>query len=142
MNREIYQHDNDIDVTHKINTIELDNWINHLEYISKEMSNLLRMSDMDFNEKFEDDILFKKLQKKEIENNTLLKALKKYAGSRMNIAECDDTQCDMVYINEHETYRRSYLYHLDKYRKLKDEFFTTIQGKFTSSKIDSINSGI
>ena len=40
---EIYEHDNDVDVTHKINTIELDNWINHLKYIKKELKNCINL---------------------------------------------------------------------------------------------------
>ena len=39
--------------------------------------------------------------------------------------------CDMTFLKEHEAYRKSYLYHLDKYRRLKDEFFDKVQGKFT-----------
>nr|WP_321227982.1 hypothetical protein [uncultured Psychroserpens sp.] len=130
-NTEIYDHDNDLDVTHKINTIELDNWINHLEYIRKELVNLINLCSGDLNKKLDNDSVFVRFQKKKIENENLFNALTKYAASRTNISECEDTQCDMVYITEHESYRRSYLYHLDKYRRLKDEFFDKVQGKFT-----------
>tara|TARA_R110000751_G_C13623111_1_gene464843 strand:+ start:111 stop:536 length:426 start_codon:yes stop_codon:yes gene_type:complete len=130
-NTEIYDHDNDLDVTHKINTIELDNWINHLEYIRKELVNLINLCSGDLNKKLDNDSMFVRFQKKKIENENLFNALTKYAASRTNISECEDTQCDMVYITEHESYRRSYLYHLDKYRRLKDEFFDKVQGKFT-----------
>ena len=133
---EIFNHDSDIDVTHKINTMELDNWINHLKYIKKELVNLIKICAEDLNEKLEDDSVEERFQKKKIENEILLGALNKYSNSRSNIAECEDTQCDMVYITEHESYRRSYLYHLDKYRRLKDEFFNKIQGKFTLLKIN------
>ncbi|MCB0462665.1 MAG: hypothetical protein R2816_06740 [Flavobacteriaceae bacterium] len=130
-NIEIFNHDTDLDVTHKINTIELDNWINHLKYISKELVNLVNLCAEGFSTKLEDDNVLARLQKKIEENEALLNALQKYAISRSDIVECEDTQCDMVYITEHETYRRSYLYHLDKYRRLKDEFFNKVQGKFT-----------
>ena len=130
-NTNIYDHDNDLDVTHKINTIELDNWINHLEYIRKELVNLINLCSGDLNKKLDNDSVFVRFQKKKIENENLFNALTKYAASRTNISECEDTQCDMVYITEHESYRRSYLYHLDKYRRLKDEFFDKVQGKFT-----------
>lgn len=130
-NTNIYDHDNDLDVTHKINTIELDNWINHLKYIRKELVNLINLCSDDLNKKLDNDSVFVRFQKKKIENENLFNALTKYAASRTNISECEDTQCDMVYITEHESYRRSYLYHLDKYRRLKDEFFDKVQGKFT-----------
>ncbi|MDG5491189.1 hypothetical protein [Psychroserpens sp. SPM9] len=130
LNTEIYNHDSNVDVTHKINTMELDNWINHLRYIKKELINLVGVCSEDLKDKLDDDHVLERFQKKEIENETLLNALLKYANSRSNIAECEDTQCDMIYITEHESYRRSYLYHLDKYRRLKDEFFSKVQGQF------------
>jgi hypothetical protein len=130
-NLEIFHHDTDVDVTHKINTIELDNWINHLKYISKELVNLVNLCTEGLSMKHEDDNVLVRLQKKIEENEALLNALQKYSVSRSDIVECEDTQCDMAYITEHETYRRSYLYHLDKYRRLKDEFFNKFQGKFT-----------
>ena len=128
---EIYNHDTDVDVTHKINTIELDNWINHLKYIKKELNNLIGLCNANLDQRLEDESVVQKFQKKETENDTLLIALQKYMSTRSEIIECEDTQCDMAYINEHESYRRSYLYHLDKYRRLKDEFFSKVQGKFT-----------
>lgn len=135
INTEIFNHDTDVDLTHKINTMELDNWINHLKYIKKELSNLIGICDKELNNKLEDDSVAERFQKKEKENETLLNALVRYSNSRLDIVECEDTQCDMVYITEHESYRRSYLYHLDKYRRLKDEFFNKVQGQFTLMKI-------
>lgn len=132
---EIFNHDTEVDLTHKINTMELDNWINHLRYIKKELLNLISICDQDLNDKLDDNKVVERFQKKENENETLLNALLKYANSRSDIIECEDTQCDMVYITEHESYRRSYLYHLDKYRRLKDEFFNKVQGKFSLLKI-------
>ena len=131
LNTEIYNHDHEVDVTHKINTIELDNWINHLKYIKKELQNLIGLCGDDLSGKLGDETILQKLKKKETENDTLLSALHKYMSSRDGIVECEDTQCDMVFITEHESYRRSYLYHLDKYRRLKDEFFSKVQGKFS-----------
>lgn len=137
LNTKIYNHDTDVDLTHKINTMELDNWINHLKYIKKELVNLIGVCNKDLNEKLEDNnSVIECFQKKEKENETLLSALLRYANSRSDIAECEDTQCDMIYITEHESYRRSYLYHLDKYRRLKDEFFNKVQGQFTLLKLN------
>lgn len=133
-NIEIFDHDTGVDVTHKINTIELDNWINHLKYINKELVNLVNLCTEVLSIKLEDNSVLMRLQKKKEENESLLNALQKYSVSRSDIIECEDTQCDMVYITEHETYRRSYLYHLDKYRRLKDEFFKKVQGRFTLLK--------
>ncbi|RMA58732.1 hypothetical protein [Ulvibacter antarcticus] len=125
---EIYDHDSDLDVTHKINSIELDNWINHLKYINKELTNLIGLCGEDLSNKLNDETILEKFKKKDVENDNLLNALFNYTTSRRDIVECEDTECDMVYITEHESYRRSYLYHLDKYRRLKDEFFDKVQG--------------
>ena len=131
LQKEIYNHDSDVDVTHKINSIELDNWINHLKYIKKEIENLISLCGKDLSHKLDDESVLQKFEKKEAENEMLLSGLLKYMSSRTAIIECEDTQCDMAYITEHESYRRSYLYHLDKYRRFKDEFFSKVQGKFT-----------
>ncbi|QCE42422.1 hypothetical protein [Psychroserpens sp. NJDZ02] len=135
-NIQIFDHDTNLDVTHKINTMELDNWINHLKYIKKELSNLINICKNELSDKLDDNSVSDKFEKKAIENETLLNALNNYSNSRLNIIECEDTQCDMIYITEHESYRRSYLYHLDKYRRLKDEFFNKVQGTFTFLKVN------
>ena len=116
--------------------MELDNWINHLKYIKKELGNLISICNADLKNNLNEHDIVERFEKKQTENETLLKALLKYSNSRMDIAECEDTQCDMVYITEHESYRRSYLYHLDKYRRLKDAFFDKVHGKFSLSKIN------
>ncbi|WP_055436760.1 hypothetical protein [Lacinutrix algicola] len=133
-NLEIFNHDTNVDVTHKVNTMELDNWINHLKYINKELSNLINVCKNELNDKLDDNSVIVRFEKKQVENEILFNALNKYSNSRLNIVECEDTECDMVYITEHESYRRSYLYHLDKYRRLKDEFFSKVQGRFTFVK--------
>lgn len=133
-NLEIFNHDTNVDVTHKVNTMELDNWINHLKYIKKELTNLINVCKNELNDKLDDNSVIVRFEKKQVENETLFNALNKYSNSRLNIVECEDTECDMVYITEHESYRRSYLYHLDKYRRLKDEFFSKVQGRFTFVK--------
>ncbi len=137
LQKEIYDHDSDIDVMHKINSIELVNWINHLKYIKKELANLIGLCTEDLNKQLDGEDLLEKFDKKHSENNTLLLSLLKYMNAREEIVECEDTKCDMVFITEHETYRHSYLYHLDKYRRLKDEFFSKVQGKFTLSNVNS-----
>ena len=131
---EIFDHDTNVDVTHKVNTMELDNWMNHLKYINKELSNLMSICKNELSKKLDDTSVILRFEKKQVENEILYNALKKYSNSRLNIVECEDTECDMVYITEHESYRRSYLYHLDKYRRLKDEFFSKVQGKFAFVK--------
>ncbi|MCM4155721.1 hypothetical protein [Gramella sp. AN32] len=128
---EIYPHDTDIDVTHKLNTIEIDYWISHLIYIKKEMTNLIGLCREDFGSNPDNEATLQKFNKKHLESETLLTALQNYKNSREDILECEDAQCDMAFVTEHESYRRNYLYYLDKYRRLKNDFFSKVQGKFT-----------
>lgn len=131
---EIFDHDTDVDIAHKINTLELNNWISHLTYIETELANLIGVYREKLKGKLKTNSVLSRLLKKQTENKNLLVALNKYASVRFKIAECESMQCNMVYITEHESYRRSYLYHLDKYRKLKDEFFNKLQVKFSLLK--------
>ncbi len=134
---EIYEHDTDVDITHKLNSIELHNWIDHLEYIRREVDSFLALCGEGFKERTEGDKVFKEFQKKEAENDELIALLNNYLHARSEIAECEDTQCDMVYVRKHEAFRRNYLDHLEKYRGLKDEFFTSVRGKLALSKRSS-----
>lgn len=131
---EIFDHDTDVDIAHKISTMELSNWISHLTYIETELVNLKGIYSVKLKEKLHSNSVLNRLLKKQIENKKLLIALSKYASNRSKIVECESMPCDMVYIIEHESYRRSYLYHLDKYRRLKDEFFNKLQVKFSLLK--------
>jgi hypothetical protein len=127
---EIYDHDSDVDIMHKINTTELNHWISHIKYIEKELESLSAIYKA-ISPNIEVDTVLYKLLQKQSENETLLNALNKYVLVRSNLIECDDMQCDMVYITEHESYRRTYLYHIDKYRRLKTEFFGVVHDKLT-----------
>lgn len=113
----------DVDVTHKLNTNELYNWLNHLNHLKKELKDLIILCSKNDNE------LLLKFKKKNEENDNLISVLNRYKVIRENIVECDDTKCDMFFITEHESYRRTYLYHLEKYRKVKDLFYISIKGK-------------
>lgn len=106
---------NNIDITHKVNTTELHNWITHLKHIKIEIKLL--------EETLKDKILvaeiLEKFKKKSFENNKLISVLNNYSAIRSNMSECEDMQCDMTYISEHEKYKKTYLYHLEKYNNLK-----------------------
>ena len=123
LNTEMFEDYPDIDLTHKINAMELDNWINHLKHIRRELNNIIGICKKELNNKLDDFEIVERFQKKMVENENLIKALLKYVDSRVNIVECEDIHCDMGYFRKHESFRKSYLYHLDKYRRLKAEFF-------------------
>jgi hypothetical protein len=131
---DIFAHDSELDVAHKINNIELDNWISHLNYVKSELNNLLVFYNSHETEQVDSkESLEQRFEIRRADNNVLLKSFMNYKNKREQLAECEDIECDMVFIKEHESYRRMYLFHIDKYRKLKDQFFNEIQGKATVS---------
>ncbi|WP_111309733.1 hypothetical protein [Confluentibacter sediminis] len=126
----------DVDVAHKINTMELLNWINHLKYITKELGHIISVYNEALNDRGYHKNMVRRFQKKQRENENLLKALLEYSDSRSHIWACEDASRDMTYIAAHDKYRRSYLYHLHKYGRLKEEFFNKAQNKFAILRIE------
>lgn len=132
---EIYTHDSEVDVAHKINTMELENWINHLTYMRQEMNNFLEFYKMqNSTPNLANENIIQGFQLKQVDNDVILSSLIQFKNSRGTVIECEDLACDMVFIQEHEKCRRIYLFHIEKYRKLKDEFFKKLQGKFSTLK--------
>jgi len=131
---EIFDHDTDVDVAHKNNTLELAHWINHLKKVKNELYALANLctADADINATSVD--VLDCLQKMQEDNDNLLNALHRYSASRAHIRECEDTECDMVYIAEHDTYTKSFEYHTDEFKRLKDTYFNADKGKFSLIK--------
>lgn len=133
---EIYSHDNEVEVAHKINTMELHNWINHLTYVKKEINNLIGFyKGQSDQKKPEKERLINRFEIIKIDNEVILSELQKLNNNKGTIPECEDTHCDMSFIQEHEKCRRMFLFHIDKYRKLKDSFFNELQTKMTTNKV-------
>jgi len=123
---QIYNHDSEESIVLKNNGIELNNWITHLGYISAEIDNLLNLSRAELSNKLEHEPVVAKLSNKREENNIILKKFRKYRESLPKAMECEDMDCDMYYVNEHEKFRNIYMSHLEKYRKIKEEYFSLL----------------
>jgi hypothetical protein len=123
---QIYDHDSPETITFKNNSIELDNWINHLEYIEKEISNLLNLSKAELLNAMDQEPVLMRLSIKKEENRNNLNAFRRYKDGLPQAAECEDVDCDMFYVTEHERYRKVYMYHLEKYRRVKEEYFSIL----------------
>ena len=126
---QVYSHDTEVDLTHKINTSELNNWIAHLQYTKKELNHLVAISNGILEGKFADSF-----EEKHNENYDFLNLLTSYKNSRDSITECEDTECDMAFISDHENFRKGYTYYLENYRKIKDSFFEELRAAITSKK--------
>lgn len=127
---QIFMHDDELDISHKINSIELDNWINHLSYVKKELNNLTTFYNKQHqNKRLHNEEILKDFEMKTVDNDVILFSLMQYKNSREKLMECDSTACDMSFINEHESCRTVYMSHIEKYRALKDQFFSDIKNQ-------------
>lgn len=123
---QIYEHDTPEAISFKNNCVELESWISHLRYIEKEISNLMNLGNTEFSTAMKYQSILVKLSQKLDENRTKLNALLRYKDSLPQVAECEDVDCDMFYVNEHEKFRKVYMYHLEKYRRVKEEYFNIL----------------
>ncbi|MDN3722947.1 hypothetical protein QRD02_01010 [Aequorivita sp. SDUM287046] len=122
----IYDHDSPEAITFKNSSIELDNWIEHLNYIEKEIENLLNLGKKELSKAFDSENVLQKLAEEKESNTATIDAFLKYKESLPKAAECEDADCDMFYITEHERFRKSYSAHLKKYREVKEEYFNIL----------------
>ncbi len=120
---EIYDHDSPEAITFKNSSIELDNWIEHLNYIEKEIINLLNLGKSELSKNFDSQTILDKLSREKEANAATIDTFLKYKETLPKAAECEDVDCDMFYVTEHERFRKTYLAHLKKYRGVKEEYF-------------------
>lgn len=120
---QIYDHDSPEAINFKNSSIELEDWIEYLHYIEKEISSLLNLAKSNSLNNQELILHLRNLEEKRKGNTNHLENLMKYRNSLPKAAECEDVECDMFYINEHIKYRNVYRQHIENYRKIKEEFY-------------------
>ncbi len=120
---QIYDHDSPEAINFKNSSIELEDWIEHINYIEKEISSLLKLVKTDDLQSAEFQSKLGNLKRIKEGNANSLEELLKYQNGLPKAAECEDVDCDMFYVNEHIRYRNFYREHLENYRKAKEEFF-------------------
>jgi hypothetical protein len=130
MIQKIYNHDTDVEVVHKYNSIELKGWINQLQYINTEIDKLLNLYANSLQYRDIPEKTLELFSKRKEANQKLYETVLAYSNTYSNVVECDDIQCDMAYLSEYERLRKSYQYHLDRYRNLKDNLYDQAIGKF------------
>ncbi|HLT49977.1 MAG TPA: hypothetical protein VKZ90_05970 [Aequorivita sp.] len=123
---QIYDHDSPEAITFKNSSIELDNWIEHLNYIEKEIANLLNLGRAELSKVFDSPAILDKLVREKETNAKIIDTFLKYKEGLPKAAECEDVDCDMFYITEHERFRKTYLEYLKKYREVKEEYFNAL----------------
>jgi len=116
-----YNHQSDEEITISQQSIELDNWIEHFEFIALEINHLVKLNtELKFK-----NLNLELLNKKE-ENNYLLSLFSDFRNESENAIECMDIACDMYYVNQHKMYREQYLIFIKAYRKLKIEVLSIL----------------
>lgn len=123
---QIYDHDSPEAIAFKNSSIELDNWIEHLNYIEKEISNLVNLGRAELSNAFDSQPVLYKILSVKAANATTIDAFLKYKDGLPKAAECEDVDCDMFYVTEHDRFRKTYLAHLKKYRQVKEEYFSIL----------------
>ena len=93
-----------------------------LEYINEELEYLIDIEDRMLNSSH----LYQQLHDLRRQNQVRLGALYRYERAMRNIIECDTTDCDIYYLNNHEKNRNSYIQHKRKYRELKTKVLSMI----------------
>ncbi|MDR6302264.1 hypothetical protein [Mesonia maritima] len=120
----IFLHEDEHSISHKRNTKELEHWISHLIFIAKEIDYLHKLCKAD--KRKECYFLEIELDRKKNRNKQLLSTLVKYSKSRDLLNECDDMQCDRLFIHHHEIYRSKYFRFISEYRAVKEKLFNLI----------------
>lgn len=123
---QIYNHDSPDAITFKNNYIELENWLDHLNYIEKEITNLVNLGKSELTNKSESHPVLLKFIKEKEGNDLKIGEFQKYKDGLPRAAECEDVECDMFFISEHENFRNAYMKHLANYRKVKEEYFNVL----------------
>lgn len=123
---QIYDHDSPEAINFKNSSIELEDWLEHLNYIEKEVSSLSNLVKSESSDNHELKTRLSNLEQKREINIEILSKLMEYRNSLPKAAECEDVECDMFYINEHIRYRQMYRDHIENYREVKEEFFKVL----------------
>ena len=123
---QIYDHDSPEAINFKNSSIELEDWLEHLNYIEKEISSLLNLVKLDSGDNPDLVIRIKNLEQKRETNIDNLRKLMKYRNTLPKAAECEDVDCDMFYVNEHMKFRKIYRDHIENYRRVKEEFYAIL----------------
>lgn len=114
-----YDHQLDEEKILNQQSIELENWIEHFEFVAEEINylgKLIRVSQ--FKKHFDVD-----LQNKKEENIYLLSLFYNYRNKSETEIESIDIPFDIYNDNQHELYRNQYLYFIRAYRILKKEIY-------------------
>jgi hypothetical protein len=117
-----FAHDTDEQIIQTKRLQNLQTWIGHLSYVTNECDWLAKIA----SNKIKDRVLRDELLEKIEVNSALLNEFYNYKSSIQSFHECDDLDCDLFYINQHDAFYAKYLKHIDDYRQVKNKVYLKI----------------
>ena len=111
--------DTDSDIVKKQMQRELKIWISHLDAVNMEADRLAKIASNKIGDKLLRDDLLNTID----ETIMLLNSLYTYRNSLNNFDECDDLECDLHFVQQHENVCEKYIEHIKAYRALKDRIY-------------------
>lgn len=117
-----FSHDTDEEIIHAKRLQDLNIWISHLSYVTNECDWLTKIASNKIGDKVMRDQL---LEKNEV-NSALLNELYNYKSSIGSFHECDDLECDLFYINQHDVFCAKFVKHIEDYRIIKSQVYLKI----------------
>ncbi|MEO8934948.1 MAG: hypothetical protein ABI295_11635 [Xanthomarina sp.] len=117
-----FSHDTDEEIIQTKRLQEINIWVSHLSYVTNECDWLTKIASNKLGDK---DLRDKLLERNEL-NSALLNELYNYKGSIGSFNECDDLECDLFYINQHDIFCNKYVKHIEDYRVIKNQVYLKI----------------
>ena len=117
-----YSHEEEGSIMKKKDKLELNNWIDSLEFITNELELLLEIED----KVIRNDNAYKELSTLKNDNSIILSSLFQYKNATNKTPECDTMECDNFFMANHEAKRDSYIKHIQNYRSAKTKTLSMI----------------
>lgn len=111
--------DTDSDIVKKQMQRELQLWISHLDAVNMEADRLAKIA----SNKIGNKVLRDEMLNMTDETISMLNYMYTYRNSLNNFDECDDLECDLHFVQQHENACDKYVKHIQTYRILKDRIY-------------------
>lgn len=119
-----YGNETDDEIVKRHMRRELQTWILHLETIINEGAQLEKI----VRAKTLDTALSEALLANHKENSDLLDEFYKYRNVMDNVRECDELECDLFYMGQHDQVFEKYMDRISKFRTMRMAVYQKLQG--------------
>ena len=114
-----YGHETDDEIVKRHMHRELQTWILHLEAMNIEADRLAKIVSNKIGDKNLRDTLLDGIN----DNIHLLNEFYTYRNALNNIRECDELECDQIYMHQHDHEYEKYMECITQYRSVKDHVY-------------------